>query len=79
MRLVRSRLRLAEQVAELRERIHVATSDSKEYALQKSERARNAAIGVLGFVALVFGIAAGLYLFGLAFWLVFSTGERIFE
>lgn len=52
--------RLSAQVAELRERIHLATSDTKEYALQKSERARNSAIGVLGFVALVFGISGYL-------------------
>ena len=29
--------------------------------------------------ALVFGIAAGLYLFGLVVWLTLSTGERIFD
>ena len=29
--------------------------------------------------SLVFGVSAGFYLFGLVIWLMFSTGERIFD
>jgi hypothetical protein len=29
--------------------------------------------------SLVFGISAGIYLFGLAVWLLFATGERVFD
>ena len=36
-------------------------------------------LDVTGSWGLVFAIAAGIYLFGLLVWLLFATGERVFE
>jgi nitrate/nitrite transporter NarK len=36
-------------------------------------------LDLTGSWALVFGVAAGVYLVGLVVWLLFATGERIFE
>lgn len=47
---------LQKEIAELREKINVSSAEAKEYALHRSEKARNTAIGVFSFIALILGI-----------------------